>query len=165
MWRPGFAVLQSTRATVHGWRRSLCVWSWVHRGTREKPGLVMGLDRGGSCVGQALKISAHQRDDVLAYLAEREMVTDVYVPRLVRIRLAGERNSHPALTFVADRNHPQYAPNLTTTEAAHTVAHGRGRSGANPEYLFQTVSHLEQMGIDDHFLKDVSARITTITGK
>ena len=159
MWRPGFPVLQTRRAIVHGWRRSLCVWSWVHRGTQQKPGLVMGLDRGGACVGQALKIAAEERDHVLAYLAEREMVTAVYVPRLVSVRMPGHTEPVSALTFIADRAHPQYAPGLSVDDAARTVRAGQGQSGANPDYVLQTVEHLDELGIRDTFLRQVAARL------
>ena len=102
IWRPGFAHVETSRARLHGFRRSLCVYSWVHRGTEQRPGLVLGLDRGGSCVGLAFRVPGELRDEVVAYLRERELVTKVYLERLLPVRLAsGETVA--ALCYVVDR--------------------------------------------------------------
>lgn len=154
MWRPGFPVLACEPARLAGYRRALCVWSWVHRGTEARPGLVLGLDRGGSCVGRALTVAEPARREVIAYLVAREMATPVYQPRLVEIRGPGGRGRF-ALTFTLDRRHPQYAGRLAPEAAAAVVLKGRGQSGANPDYLRETLAHLSELGVRDPFLEAV----------
>src|SRR5690606_30823647 len=83
IWRPGFEHVEARRARLNGYRRSLCIYSFVHRGTPERPGLVLGLDRGGSCVGLAFRVRGEQRDAVIEYLRARELVTNVYLERTV----------------------------------------------------------------------------------
>src|SRR5256714_13019057 len=78
MWRPGFEFLERIPARLIGEHRALCVYSFVHRGTPEKPGLVLGLDRGGACRGVAFRVAEKKRADVVAYLRAREQVTSVY---------------------------------------------------------------------------------------
>jgi cation transport protein ChaC len=155
MWRPGFAHVETARARLHGFRRSLCVYSWVHRGTERRPGLVLGLDRGGSCIGMAFRVPNELREEVLAYLRERELVTNVYLERFVPVRL---ENGHGviALCYVVDRAHTQYAGSLTVEEAAGIVSGGVGQSGRNEDYLFNTVDHLQALGIRDHWLEGVA---------
>jgi cation transport protein ChaC len=146
MWDPGFPHRRALRAHLHGYHRDLCVWSWVHRGTQADPGLVLGLDRGGSCVGIAHRVARADRDATVAYLYQREMVTHVYVPVVVRIRIDGEGVA-PALAFVVDRQHPQYSGTLTSDVAARTIRHAQGRSGRNIDYFANTVAHLDELGI------------------
>lgn len=157
MWRPGFAFLESVTARLSGARRALCVWSFVHRGTREHPGLVLGLDRGGSCRGVAYRIAAANRDEVVAYLRERELVTDVYreVFRPVRLDLPG-RPVVRALTYVVDREHRQYAGQLAPEAIFRHVRDSHGRSGANADYVVNTVRHLRSLGIRDPVLEKVA---------
>jgi cation transport protein ChaC len=158
MWRPGFAHVETARARLHGFRRSLCVYSWVHRGSEARPGLVLGLDRGGSCVGLAFRVPGELRDEVIAYLSERELVTSVYVERHLPIRLEYGATV-TALCYVVDRTHRQYAGRLTVEEAARVVRGGIGQSGRNEDYLFNTVDHLRALGIRDHWLEGVAALV------
>ena len=133
MWRPGFEPLETVTAHLSGARRSLCVWSWVHRGTREHPGLVLGLDRGGSCRGVAYRVADEKRDEVIAYLRERELVTDVYreVRRPIRLDIA-ERPTVVALTYVVDRGHRQYAGRLAPEAILRHVRDSRAVPAPTP---------------------------------
>jgi cation transport protein ChaC len=156
MWRPGFAHIETTRARLYGFHRSLCVYSWVHRGSEQRPGLVLGLDRGGSCIGLAFRVPGELRNEVLAYLRERELVTGVYLERFLPVRTESGENVM-ALCYIVDRKHPQYAGRLTVEDAARIVTGGVGQSGRNEEYLFNTLDHLHALGIRDHWLEGVAA--------
>lgn len=158
MWRPGFAHTETRTARLHGYRRALCVYSHVHRGTPVRPGLVLGLDRGGSCLGLAFRVPGELEEEVVAYLRGRELVTNVYRERRVGVRLAdGARVS--ALTYVIDRAHDQYAGALDVGRAAEHVRGAAGQSGPNEDYVLNTVAHLRALGIRDHWLEAVAARI------
>lgn len=158
MWRPGFAFVESQIATVPGYHRALCVYSHVHRGTPEKPGLVLGLDRGGSCKGIAFCVSASTAEATIAYLREREQVTSVYRELHLQARLADGRRV-TALSYAADRCHGQYAGRLERGELERLVLQGRGASGANPEYVRNTQMHLAQLGIRDATLDWLAQRL------
>jgi cation transport protein ChaC len=153
LWRPGFDYQSSHRARIHGFHRALRVWSFHHRGTPERPGLVLGLDRGGSCLGCMFEVSEGDKHAAAEYLWEREMVTDVYIPRLVHVDC--EAGRYAALTFVLDRGHEQYAGSLTPAHAAHHILGASGASGANPEYVRETVAGLERLGVRDRGLRSV----------
>jgi cation transport protein ChaC len=130
----------------------------VHRGTPERPGLVLGLDRGGSCVGLAFRVPLELRDEVMGYLRERELVTNVYLERSLPVRLATGQIVE-AVCYVVDRNHLQYAGNLEEEQAAEIVRGAVGQSGRNEDYVFSTVQHLEALGIRDHWMEAVARRL------
>jgi cation transport protein ChaC len=102
IWRPGFPFLERRPARLIGVHRSLCVYSWVHRGTPDHPGLVLGLDRGGTCRGLAFRVAASERDEVIAYLRAREQVTAVYLERVREVRFT-DGSAAQALTYVVDQ--------------------------------------------------------------
>ncbi|MGU3401399.1 gamma-glutamylcyclotransferase [Brucellaceae bacterium D45D] len=154
MWRPGFAHVETLRARLHGYRRSLCIYSHVHRGTPDRPGLVLGLDAGGSCLGMAFRVPGDMSEEVMLYLREREMSNNVYHEKSLRLRLADGRDVQ-AVTYVADRRHTQYAGSLTTEEAASIIAAAHGESGANCDYVTNTLLHLRQMRVRDHALEHI----------
>jgi len=159
MWRPGFAFLDQRPARLFGAHRALCVFSHIHRGSPRRPGLVLGLDRGGSCRGIAFRVAAEKAADVLAYLREREQVTMVYRETRRLVRIDGGGAAVPALCYVVDRNHAQYAGVLTLGEQLRLVRQGRGQSGVNTDYIRNTVSHLCQLGIRDRRLEALLARL------
>jgi glutathione-specific gamma-glutamylcyclotransferase len=147
MWRPGFAHLDRIPARLIGLHRALCVFSFVHRGTPKRPGLVLGLDRGGMCRGIAYRIAAANRDDTVNYLRSREQVTSVYIETMRQIELEDEtRRRVRALVFTVDRSHVQYAGRLTLAESLHYVRQGHGKSGADRDYVLETVRALEALG-------------------
>jgi glutathione-specific gamma-glutamylcyclotransferase len=158
IWRPGFAYLERLPATLHGFHRSLCVYSHVHRGTPERPGLVLGLDKGGSCRGVAFRVAAAEASGVLAYLREREQVTMVYKEIAHRLRLADGRQA-TGRAYVVDPRHPQYAGRLERERMLDIVRHGRGLSGANPDYVLNTDAHLRMLGIRDAVLAWLAAEL------
>jgi cation transport protein ChaC len=158
MWRPGFAYTRRCKATLRGWRRSLCVYSHVYRGSPERPGLVLGLDRGGACPGVAFQVDAALRETTIRYLREREQVTAVYLERVAPVRLeCGERVL--ALTYVADRIHHQYAGRLDRDAMLEYVRAGKGQSGDNAEYVLETYEHLRAMGVRDRDLEWLSEQL------
>jgi cation transport protein ChaC len=147
MWRPGFDFLERVHARLMGMHRALCVYSFVHRGTPERPGLVLGLDRGGMCRGIAFRVAAAKRAETIAYLRAREQVTSVYRETTRRILLEGETGRQvTALCYTVDRGHVQYAGRLTVAEQLHYVRQGHGRSGPNRDYVVETVRALEALG-------------------
>ena len=157
MWRPGFAHEAGAPALLRGYHRAFCIYSVHYRGTRARPGLVLGLDRGGSCRGHAYRVAAGNAEAVIAYLDAREQVTAVYERRRVTIDIAGERV--PAITYVADRAHGQYAGKLTPCRVADIIRAGHGIAGDNLVYLEHTVAHLDELGIADGPLHDLLALV------
>ena len=158
MWRPGFAYARRYKALLRGWRRSLCVFSHVYRGSPEQPGLVLGLDRGGACPGVAFEVDAALREPTIRYLREREQVTAVYLERVAPITLeAGDRVL--AVTYVADRLHYQYAGRLDRGAMLEYVRAGRGKSGDNAQYILETNDHLLALGVRDPDLEWLSAKL------
>ena len=147
MWRPGFDFLERVPASLIGLHRALCVYSFVHRGTPKRPGLVLGLDRGGMCRGIAFRVAAKVRQKTVQYLRAREQVTTVYLETMRRIELEEEaRRQVRALCFTVDRSHVQYAGRLTLAECVHHVRQGHGSSGPNRDYVLETVRALEALG-------------------
>ncbi|KZK87012.1 ChaC-like protein [Pseudovibrio sp. W64] len=150
IWRPGFTFEQAVPAILHGVHRSLCVYSWVHRGTQDNPGLVFGLDKGGACIGMAFRVSPENWQHTLGYLREREQQTMVYLETHRRVRLLDEEGTKVrAVTFVADQKHEQYAGALPLKDQLQIVKGAVGQSGANPEYVLNTHAHMKEMGIKD----------------
>lgn len=152
MWRPGFDFAEKRLARVFGFHRSLCISSHHHRGTPERPGLALGLDRGGCCWGLALRATAATAEAALAYLWEREMIGQVYRPLALTVYDPAGSAFGSALAFVVRRSHPQYCGGLSDAEAAERLRICRGTSGGNLEYLAETVQGLERIGVPDRHL-------------
>ncbi|MEH6443787.1 MAG: gamma-glutamylcyclotransferase [Oceanospirillaceae bacterium] len=156
MWRPGFDFIEQLDGKIYGYHRALCVLSWVYRGTSDNPGLVLGLDKGGSCSGKLFKISADEKQQVANYLFDRELPTMVYNARFSIIHTKDGQKIN-ALTFVVDTEHPQYIKNQSLEQLAYIVAHAQGLYGTSRDYLLSTLEHLRQDGIHDTHLEGVAA--------
>jgi len=153
MWRPGFEFIEQVPARLIGEHRALCVYSFDHRGTPEKPGLVLGLDRGGACRGVAFRVAPRLRGKTVEYLRGREQTTNVYREVSRSVWLGNDpRQRVSALTYVVDRGHVQYAGLLSLAEQLRLVQQGHGRSGNNRDYVLSTVRSIEAQGFRDEQL-------------
>jgi len=145
MWRPDFPYLECRPALLRGWHRAFCVYSYHDRGARQKPGLVLGLDRGGACRGRAFLVAAEDGPTVADYLHGREMISGVYEPRWVTVETPEGRVR--AVAYLADRAHEQYAGKLPEAELVRLILQGVGSAGSNLDYIENTVRHLDELGI------------------
>lgn len=154
MWRPDFDYLEARAALLRGYHRSFCIYSLLYRGTPDSPGLVLGLDRGGSCRGRAFRVAAEHADSVIGDVDAREVIYDVYVRRCLPVVLMDDpaRPCVSAYTYVADRSGPQYAGALPWARMIALIRQGHGVSGSSIEYLENTVRHLDELGVPDHDL-------------
>lgn len=154
MWAPDFRYTERKTGLAHGYHRALCILSNRYRGTPQKPGLVMGLCRGGSCWGMAYRVHAGAAKEVLDALWQREMVNRVYMPKFVSVTLRGAQRVH-ALAFVADTEHRQFVRELDVNGRAQLVAQGIGQRGACVDYIHNTLEHLRELGMHDPHLARV----------
>jgi cation transport protein ChaC len=148
MWSPCFDYKHKALGRAHGYHRALCILSTRYRGTQRKPGLVMGLCRGGSCWGMAYRVEAQRVRQALARLWKREMPRRVYAPRLLRVQLASGREVR-ALAFLADPAHPAYVRELDLHGRARLVAQGIGQRGPCVDYIRNTLAHMHAVGVSD----------------
>ena len=156
MWNPDFEHQEARIARLWGYHRAMCILSYQWRGTPERPGLVMGLDRGGSCRGLAFRVAAPQVPTVMKQVYRREMPTGVYVPRFVPVTLEDGRRV-TAWAFIARRGHPQFLGGATPAHQAALIRQGHGHAGPCRDYLVNTIAHLEALGLGCRGLKRLLA--------
>jgi cation transport protein ChaC len=154
MWAPGFPFRERSVGLLRGYHRALCILSTRYRGTHRRPGLVMGLCRGGSCWGIALRVPAAHVAATLTRLWHREMRRRVYQARLVPVRISRGRRVR-ALAFIADPGHAQYARELDLHSRAQLVAQGVGERGRCTDYIRNTLRHMVELGVTDPHLARV----------
>ena len=145
MWNPAIHVTQSEQAKLHGYHRAFCLHLVIGRGTPETPGLMLGLDRGGSCIGIAHRIQASNVESETEILWLREMIGTGYVPRHVQMTIQGQRQQ--GLTFVANRTSQRYAGRMAFDDAVARIAQATGDIGSNRDYLYRTVEKLNGFGL------------------
>lgn len=160
MWNPAIRYRERAHARLFGWHRSFCLWTPVGRGTPDNPGLVLALDRGGSCHGMAYRIAAADRDTELDLLWQREMVSDGYTPRWVRVHCRA--GTVPAITWVINRSGQRYAGKLPIEVIARHLATARGRLGSGRDYLENTIAHLDELGIRERRLHRICQAVRSI---
>lgn len=157
MWNPGFEAAERRPARLHGYHRRFCLFSRDYRGTPERPGLVLGLDRGGSCHGMAYRLPPNSAAQVFDRVWAREMTGAVYEMRRVRVRTAA--GPLTAYACIVRRQSPDYAGRLSPEAAADLLAHATGGRGTGRDYLANTLRHLEELGIQDRLLHRIAAHV------
>lgn len=163
LWNPGFDVAEQAVATLPGYARSFCMWSIHHRGTETDPGLVLALDAEPAhvCEGVALAVAAGREAETLAYLRERELISSAYLERELDIDLVDGRRVN-ALCYVINPDHVQYCGGMPLEEQAQVISRATGGMGPNTEYLYNTASHLSEIGLHDPDLEWLSQRVRTL---
>lgn len=160
IWNPTIHYAESRCATAHGYHRRFCLQTHLGRGSPEVPGLTLGLDRGGCCRGVAFRISQQTAFEELEIVWRREMVSDAYIPRW--LNLASDEGPIRAIGFVMNRKHERYVGEMPEEEMARTIERAHGFLGPCAEYLFNTVEHLEELGMPDRGLKRLRDRVSEI---
>ncbi|AUQ49141.1 putative cation transport protein ChaC [Phaeobacter inhibens] len=160
LWNPGFPVARREVATLPGYARSFCMKSIHHRGSEEKPGLVLALDAidGAACTGIALAVEAGHEEQTLLELRARELISSAYVEKDLTVQLASG-GEVTAVTYVIDPDHNQYCGGISLETQARIIAEAVGGRGPNTEYLFNTAEHLAEIGLRDADLDWLSARV------
>ncbi|UUX51916.1 gamma-glutamylcyclotransferase [Nisaea acidiphila] len=160
IWNPTIHFAESRCATAHGYHRRFCLQTHLGRGSPETPGLTLGLDRGGCCRGVAFRIPRETALEELEIVWRREMVSDAYIPRW--LTLSSEEGPIRAIGFVMNRDHERYVGQLPEEEMARTIERAHGFLGPCAEYLFNTVEHLDELGIPDRGLTRLRDRVSEI---
>jgi cation transport protein ChaC len=163
MWRPGFAFVERRAAILHGRRRAFCIYSVHHRGTYERPGLVLGLAPGGAVRGAAFRVAAADWAETYAYLQEREQPTETYFEAWAKVRL-DDGTKASALVYLSDRQHAQWAGRLSLEQQAQLIAGAKGLSGRNIDYLSDLVGHLRADGLRDRSMEALLRRVEVLEG-
>jgi cation transport protein ChaC len=160
MWNPEMRFAERLPARIHGYHRSFCLYSPEYRGTREKPGLVLGLDRGGSCRGIAYRLPPATLAAEIDLIWTREMTGFVY--NMTPVKIVTERRKVGGYAFTVRRDSRDYAGRLAHDVAARIIATSRGDRGTGRDYLANTVRHLDELGIGDGALHRIEALVNAL---
>lgn len=157
IWNPAFHFAEARPGRVFGWHRSFCFSVHMGRGSPARPGLMLALDRGGCCDGLIFRIAPEAEDEETDILWRREMLSGAYIPRWVRATTPD--GPVGAIAFTMNRRHPRYTGRLPEAEICECLAFARGELGSAAEYLFNTVEHLQGLGIRDRRLELLAASV------
>lgn len=161
IWNPAIEFAEQRVGRVHGYHRRYCILSQTGRGSPELPGLMLGLDRGGSCHGVVYRLAPEKVEEELEILWSREMVARGYDARWVRAQTPN--GTVHAIAFVVRRDFDRYCARMDEAEMAQLIATGKGWLGTCAEYLHNTVQHLEALGIPDAQLYRLDRRVRALT--
>ena len=167
IWKPGFDYARAEKARLPGFHRAPCIYSIQHRGTRERPGIVLGLIPGGECHGMAFQARAGEKEKVRAYLRKREMINRVYREEERKVKLEGGEEVS-ALVYRTDTNHDQYVGRERASDISFLlplIRGAKGLSGRNEDYMLETVRKLKSLGIRDNLLERIAAQLEASTRK
>jgi cation transport protein ChaC len=157
MWNPAFHFAERRLGTIRGWHRRFCLWLSRGRGSPECPGLMLALDRGGTCRGVAFRIPAAEVRQELLLVWRREMLSGAYLARWVTI--ATDHGAVPAVTFVVNQAHRRYSGKLSEAETADHILKASGELGSCLDYFERTVRILHTLEVNDAALERIAAEI------
>lgn len=158
IWKPEFEFEARQPARIHGYHRRLCLRSVLYRGTSECPGIVAGLDRGGSCLGMAYRIGAARVREVFGQLWEREMFLGSYQPTWLNAQRRNGDTPVRALAFVVRRDARNYCGGLSEDAIVEILTRACGVNGTSLDYLRRTVAALHEAGLNDPHLERLAHR-------
>ncbi len=159
IWKPEFDHVEARRGLVHGWRRSFCLDINHWRATPETPGLMLALDRGGACAGVVYRLPEDDQQARILRMLHREVAYHENLAWLRWVTVRTAEGEVRALAFYcAPVSHPDLI-RLPLPDQARRLALAAGYVGSCAEYLYNTVSHLEALGIRDSYLWDLQARV------
>ncbi len=159
MWRPDFQFVRARPARLEGYHRRLSVFSHHYRGTPDCPGLVLGLDEGGTCDGLLYEIAPENWPQIYAKIHAREMLGDVYVEAILPITIINSKEQSEAMTYVANRESKQFAPEMPVKELLGFIDQGQGTMGSCRQYVANTIRHLRELGIHDEGLERLAHHV------
>ena len=157
IWNPAFHFERSVHARLFGYHRAFCLWTPLGRGSPENPGLILGLERGGSCHGMAFMLHEDKIDEELEVVWAREMPTGSYEPTWVRLQT--EDGPVNAIAFVIRRDQPRYACKLPVEQVAESIVTAVGRLGTCEEYFLNTHAALAKMNVPDRYMDRIYRQV------
>ena len=158
IWNPVIEPVKKLKVKNFGYRRRYCLKTKIGRGSKKYPGLVLGLESGGSVTGQALKINNEKIFEELDLVWRREMIMGAYIPKLVSGYT--EEGKIDMIAFVINKNHENYIGALSEGETALMISKAQGFLGTALEYLDKTCKSLENLNFHDSYLKRIQKRIS-----
>lgn len=162
LWNPAFHWVRKQRARLDGFHRDFNLRTYIGRGCKEQPGLVLGLEQGGVCEGEILQVQPQTLEEELDILWSREMVASAYQPHWYPMANVTDDAEIYAIAFVMDVNYPHYAGQMSFAERCHDLAHAQGSLGCAADYLFDTLAALHSHGIHDEKLEQYAAEVRRI---